>query len=172
MGDAKRAAAAYKRALAEAELPDLALLQGLADALVSDARPSEAVELLTGQQRSLKPGSEGGIDPTALQLLIGKVGSFKPVHLALGVHACAHGLTGKVIVDAQVYTQWPRHDADALAVYDKVIEERPQDFRGHAAKGVLLRKLGRKGEAQRAFLQARYNAPRELQPLVDKIIAP
>lgn len=57
-------------------------------------------------------------------------------------------------------------------MYDKIVAEHPEDFRGHAAKGVLLRKLGRKGDAQRAFLQARYNAPRELQPLVDKIIAP
>ncbi len=71
-----------------------------------------------------------------------------------------------------MYAQWPRHDADALAVYDGLTQQHPQDFRGYAAKGVLLRKLGRKGDAQRAFLQARYNAPRELQPQLDKIIAP
>ena len=73
LGDAKRAVPAYKRAVAEADSPDLALLQGMADALVSDARPREAIELLTAQQRGLKPGSEAGIDPTDLQLLIGKV---------------------------------------------------------------------------------------------------
>lgn len=90
---------------------------------------------------------------------------------ALVAPPCTRGLTGWVI-HVQVYTQWPRHDAEALAVYDRIVQEQPQDFRGYAAKGVLLRKLGRKGDAQRAFLQARYNAPRELQPLVDRIIAP
>ena len=65
--------AAYKRGVAEADAPDLGLLQGRTDALLSDARPQEAVELLTTQQRAVKPEQEGGIDPVDLQLLIGKV---------------------------------------------------------------------------------------------------
>lgn len=85
--DAKGAVAAYKRAVAEAEAPDLALLQGLTDALLSDARPQEAVELLTAQQRALKPGLEGGIDPIDLQLLIGKVLRAPELVLVLQSHA-------------------------------------------------------------------------------------
>jgi hypothetical protein len=91
--DAKGAVAAYKRAAAEAEAPDLALLQGLADALLSDARPQEAVELLTAQQRALKPNLEGGVDPIDLQLLIGKVAR-APSWCCSGMHgrhACMRG---------------------------------------------------------------------------------
>ena len=71
---------------------------------------------------------------------------------------------------AQVYSQWDRHDADALAVYDSIVQKNPLEFRGYLAKGVLLRKQGRKGDAQRAFLQARYNAPPEALNLIEKVI--
>ena len=70
LGDAKGAVAAYKRAVGEASSPDLALLQGLADALAADARQQEAVDFLSAQQ----PTSGGtGVDDVDLQLLIGKV---------------------------------------------------------------------------------------------------
>ena len=72
---------------------------------------------------------------------------------------------------AQVYSQWDRHVADALAVYDSIVQKDPTEFRGFLAKGVLLRKEGRKGDAQRAFLQARYNAPPEALYLIEKVIA-
>jgi len=44
--------------------------------------------------------------------------------------------------------------------------------RGHLAKGVLLRSEGRKGDADRAFLQARFLAPKELRSVVDRIAVP
>lgn len=69
----------------------------------------------------------------------------------------------------QVYSQWERHDADAMAVYDGIVQKDPLEFRGYLAKGVLLRKEGRKGDAQRAFLQARYNAPPEALNLIEKV---
>jgi hypothetical protein len=69
-----------------------------------------------------------------------------------------------------VFSQWERHDSDALAVYDAIIDKNPADFRGYLAKGVLLRRQGRKGDMQRAFLQARYNAPPEARPLLDRVI--
>lgn len=70
----------------------------------------------------------------------------------------------------QVYSQWDRHDGEAMAVFDGLTQKHPEDFRGHLAKGVLLRKEGRKGDAQRAFLQARYNAPPEALNLIEKVI--
>ena len=70
----------------------------------------------------------------------------------------------------QVYSEWDRHDAEAMAVYDGLIDKYPSDFRGYLAKGVLLRKEGRKGDMQRAFLQARYNAPPEATPILDRVI--
>lgn len=71
----------------------------------------------------------------------------------------------------QVYSQWDRHDGDAMAVFDGLTQEYPEDFRGYLAKGVLLRKEGRKGDAQRAFLQARYTAPPEALNLIEKVIS-
>ena len=69
LGDAKGAVAAYKRAVGEVSLPDLALLQGLADALTADARQQEAIDFLSAQQ----PKPQTGVDAVDLQLLIGKV---------------------------------------------------------------------------------------------------
>ena len=44
--------------------------------------------------------------------------------------------------------------------------------RGYLAKGVLLRSEGRRGDADRAFLQARFLAPKELRNVVDRIAVP
>lgn len=79
-------------------------------------------------------------------------------------------LDAKVSMCVQIYSQWDRHDGDAMAVYDSMTQKNPQEFRGYLAKGVLLRKEGRKGDAQRAFLQARYNAPPEALGLIEKVI--
>ncbi|EIE22110.1 hypothetical protein COCSUDRAFT_42503 [Coccomyxa subellipsoidea C-169] len=70
----------------------------------------------------------------------------------------------------RVYTEWDRHDAEAMEVYDRIIDKNPSDFRGYLAKGVLLRREGRKGDMQRAFLQARYNASPEAMPVLDRVI--
>ena len=69
LGDAKGAVAAYKRTVGEASSPDLALLQGLADALTADSRQQEAVDFLSAQQAD--PGT--GVDAVDLRLLVGKV---------------------------------------------------------------------------------------------------
>ncbi|CAL8467355.1 g6892 [Coccomyxa elongata] len=138
-GDSKGAVAAYKRAAAEAAEPDLGLLQGLAEALVSDGRPKEAAEYLLEQRKLAEAGR--GVDTVSLELLLGRV-----------------------------YSEWDRHDAEAMAVYDSLIDKYPSDFRGYLAKGVLLRKEGRKGDMQRAFLQARYNARPEATPILDRVI--
>ena len=81
----------------------------------------------------------------------------------------AHGVSESVRM--QVYSQWDRHDGDAMAVFDGILQKNPEDFRGYLAKGVLLRKEGRKGDAQRAFLQARYNAPPEALNLIERVIS-
>ncbi|KAK9916849.1 hypothetical protein WJX75_007827 [Coccomyxa subellipsoidea] len=138
-GDFKRAVAAYKRAAAEAPELDLSLLQGLAEALVSDGRPQEAAEYLLEQRKLAEAGT--GVDAVNLELLLGRV-----------------------------YTEWDRHDNEAMAVYERLIDQNPNDFRGYLAKGVLLRRQGRKGDMQRAFLQARYNAPPEATPILDRVI--
>ena len=63
--------AAYKRAAAEAPELDLSLLQGLAEALVSDGRPQEAAEYLLEQRKLAEAGT--GVDAVNLELLLGRV---------------------------------------------------------------------------------------------------
>lgn len=70
-GDFKGAVAAYKRAAAEAPELDLSLLQGLAEALVSDGRPQEAAEYLLEQRKLAEAGT--GVDAVNLELLLGRV---------------------------------------------------------------------------------------------------
>lgn len=74
-GDFKGAVAAYKRAAAEAAEPDLGLLQGLAEALVSDGRPKEAAEYLLEQRKLAEAGR--GVDDVSLELLLGRVSSLR-----------------------------------------------------------------------------------------------
>ncbi|KAL4458116.1 hypothetical protein ABPG75_012981 [Micractinium tetrahymenae] len=71
---------------------------------------------------------------------------------------------------AKTYAQWRGHVPDALAVYDLLIESRPDDFRAYLAKGLLLKEQGREGDAQRYFIQAKYYA-KENKQLVESIIS-
>ena len=43
--------------------------------------------------------------------------------------------------------------------------------RGYLAKGAVYKSQGRKSDAQRSFIQARYLAPANLKPLVEKLSA-
>ena len=61
--------------------------------------------------RSAAAGTSGAVGPVELQLLIGKV-----------------------------YSQWDKHFASALAVYDGLIEKFPDDFR-HAGRIACFMKL-------------------------------
>ncbi|KAI3435550.1 hypothetical protein D9Q98_001615 [Chlorella vulgaris] len=74
------------------------------------------------------------------------------------------------LLAAKTYAQWRGHVPDAIAVYDKLIETRPEDFRAYLAKGLLLQDQGRAGDAQRYFIQARFYA-KEQKNVVDQIIA-
>ena len=68
----------------------------------------------------------------------------------------------------KAFAQWPGHVDDALAAYDQLIVAFPKDFRGFLAKGTLLQELGRKGDATRCFIQARFLAPPEARALIDR----
>jgi hypothetical protein len=121
-------------------------LQGLTDALIANGQQSKAVKKLTQLRDGLAlapptpapaaaaadaagPASSSGraprpLDPVAVQLLLGKA-----------------------------YAGWRGHDPDALAAYDALIKSAPEDFRGYLAKGVFLKERGRRGDAERMFLQ-------------------
>ncbi|GIL49744.1 hypothetical protein Vafri_6040 [Volvox africanus] len=76
---------------------------------------------------------------------------------------------GVELLTAKVYSAWRGHDQDALATYDELIKAFPEDYRGYLAKGVFLKEKGRKADAERMFLQARFFAPASKQQLVRAI---
>ena len=123
-------------------------LQGLAGVLVSGGEGAAAVDLV----RSSIAAASAASSPSSS---LSSTPPLNVVELKL--------LLGKV------YSQWKGHGGDALNVYDELIASDPEDFRGHLAKGVLLKEAGRSGDAQRSFIQARFLAPPEARPLVDRI---
>ncbi|XP_038985920.1 uncharacterized protein LOC103705755 isoform X3 [Phoenix dactylifera] len=67
----------------------------------------------------------------------------------------------------KAYSDWG-HISDAVAVYDQLISEHPNDFRGYLAKGIILKENGKVGDAERMFIQARFFAPDNAKALVDQ----
>ena len=59
---------------------------------------------------------------------------------------------------------------DAEAAYAKVIAEHPEDFRGYLAKGVFFREVGKPGEADNLFRQAKSLAPKEMADVVNVVV--
>eukprot|EP00892_Ulva_mutabilis_P003284 jgi/Ulvmu1/1327/UM011_0055.1 len=149
LGRTADAVAAY-RAGRDRSPEDIGLLKGVAGALVQDGKPEAAVKELQAVGERVR--ARAGAATEGPRRSIGSV----EVDLLL----------------AKVYSQWKGHTGDALAVYERVIAENPEDFRGYLAKGVLLRSEGRKGDADRAFLQARFLAPKELRNVVDRVAVP
>lgn len=73
---------------------------------------------------------------------------------------------------AKTYSQWSGHGAEAEAVYNALIKERPSDYRIYLAKAVLQQEAGRTEDAQKSLVQARFYAgTREAKQLVDRIAA-
>lgn len=140
-GNLKGAAAAYKQGVeASAGDPSLEMLQGLAATLVTDGRAAEAAEVLDGV-KAAGVKEDAAVGRFELELLRGKV-----------------------------FSQWRGHTADAEAVYDALIKTSPDDFRGYLAKAVLLKEEGRKSDAERLFIQAKFYSPtKEAKALVDRI---
>eukprot|EP00850_Spirogloea_muscicola_P002445 SM000009S23574 [mRNA] locus=s9:881673:886012:+ [translate_table: standard] len=68
----------------------------------------------------------------------------------------------------KAYSAWGKA-GDAAAVYDGLIVSKPEDFRGYLARGVLLKEQGKKGDAERMFVQARFLAPEQAKGFVDRL---
>eukprot|EP00198_Chlamydomonas_reinhardtii_P013699 XP_001703036.1 predicted protein [Chlamydomonas reinhardtii] len=116
--------------------------------------------LLSQQSRKAVPAFE-----RAVELRRAAVGP--PVNTAGGVvmQPDLQLLTG--LVDA--YIANGEYGKDALATYEELIKAFPEDYRGYLAKGVFLKERGRKADAERMFLQARFYAPASKQQLVRAI---
>ncbi|KAG5559763.1 hypothetical protein RHGRI_003151 [Rhododendron griersonianum] len=54
----------------------------------------------------------------------------------------------------KAYSDWG-HVSDAVSIYDQLISNHPDDFRGYLAKGIILKQNDRVGDAERMFIQVR-----------------
>ncbi|XP_037487109.1 uncharacterized protein LOC119365571 isoform X1 [Triticum dicoccoides] len=144
----------YRNSLSSSDSIDFDVLRGLTNSLVAAKKPDQAVEVILScrrklsekrqtRQPDLEAANENGgqesrdIDPIQVDLLLGKA-----------------------------YSDWG-HISDAVTVYDNLITEHPEDFRGYLAKGAILKQNGKAGDAERMFIQAKFFAPEAAKALVD-----
>ncbi|VAH51671.1 unnamed protein product [Triticum turgidum subsp. durum] len=130
----------YRNSLSSSDSIDFDVLRGLTNSLVAAKKPDQAVEVILScrrklsekrqtRQPDLEAANENGgqefrdIDPIQVDLLLGKA-----------------------------YSDWG-HISDAVTVYDNLITEHPEDFRGYLAKGAILKQNGKAGDAERMFIQ-------------------
>ncbi|CAF2178635.1 unnamed protein product [Brassica napus] len=141
--------AAYKISEKVSNGIDLEVTRGLMNAYLAAKKPDEAVKFLldtrerlntrkTSTADSVSAETEPDLDPIQVELLLGKA-----------------------------YSDWG-HISDAIAVYDRLITDHPEDFRGYLAKGILLKENGSRGDAERMFIQARFFAPDKAKAFVDR----
>lgn len=119
--------AAYKISEKVTKGIDLEVTRGLMNAYLAAKKPDEAVKfLLDTRERlntrktstadtSVPAETEPDLDPIQVELLLGKA-----------------------------YSDWG-HISDAIAVYDRLITDHPEDFRGYLAKGIILKENGSRG---------------------------
>lgn len=108
LGRMNEAVAAF-RAGRERSPEDIGLLKGVAGALVQDGKPEAAVQELQGVAATIRAQAAAGETAADGRRTLGSV----EVDLLL----------------AKVYSQWKGHTGDALAVYERVIADNPEDFR-------------------------------------------
>lgn len=139
----------YRKAL-KVSPRSITLRKGLVEALVSQGKPDTAIEELASERDRLR-SLEADLKDNKLKDDEADEASLVQINLLLG----------------KTYAEWS-HINDALAVYDSIIKDNPEDFRGYLAKGILLRRQDRMGEAQRMFIQAKFFAPENMKGLVDR----
>lgn len=152
MGEYGSSAQAYRGAVELSPSESVDLLQGLTSALLADKQQQQAVDELLAARKRVQGAaaaaaaagetiSEEAADSVQVDLLLGKA-----------------------------YVSWGRA-SDAASVYDGIIARQPEDFRGYLAKGILFKDSGKKAEAEKLFLQARYLAPIQVKALVERMAA-
>ncbi|XP_028776856.1 uncharacterized protein LOC114733549 [Neltuma alba] len=147
--DYQGSVAAYKTSVTVGKDVNFEVLRGLTNSLLAAKKPDEAVQFLLACREQLNskktnngvdssPTESEKLDPVQIELLLGKA-----------------------------YSDWG-HVSDAVAVYDQLISTHPDDFRGYLAKGIILKENNSLGDAERMFIQARFFAPENAKPLVDR----
>ncbi|XP_071689167.1 uncharacterized protein, partial [Rutidosis leptorrhynchoides] len=146
MKDYEGSAAAYRTSAKISQKMNFEVLRGLTNALLAAKKPDEAVKVLLASRDRLEKekenrdnsDTESQLDPIQVELLLGKA-----------------------------YSDWG-HVGDAVSVYDQLISNNPNDFRGYLAKGIILKANGKIGDAERMFIQARFFAPEGAKAIVDR----
>jgi hypothetical protein len=138
--------------------------QGLTDALIANSQQSKAVARLTKLRdeladaptpRAATPAPSAAASTSAPDVAGEGTSAAAPAPPASGRAPRPVDPVAVQLLLGKAYAGWRGHDADALAAYDALIKSAPEDFRGYLAKGVFLKERGRRGDAERMFLQVR-----------------
>ncbi|XP_073016686.1 uncharacterized protein [Primulina eburnea] len=151
--DYEGSAKAYRSAYMTSKSSDFEVLRGLTNALLAAKKPDQAVQVLLATRGQLDKEKSSDNNDMTVRSTTGTSSGLDPIQVDL--------LLGKA------YADWG-HISDAVSVYDQLITNHPDDFRGYLAKGIVLKQNGSTGDAERMFIQARFFAPAEAKVLVDK----
>lgn len=190
-----RAVKAYERAAA-LQTYDAVVLSGLAEAFISNGQQRDAITFFKTAKDNLPSPASGQTTFTAAAPQVPTPAELTELSSATGEPITATVIpstepppqpssSGTIstsstpppsvdaisldLLTAKVYASWRGHDADAAAVYDSIIKYAPEDYRGYLAKGVFLRDKGRRADAERMFIQAKFYAPSSKQGVVARM---
>lgn len=153
--DYEGSSSSYRSALSSSDNIDFEVLRGLTNSLLAAKKPDQAVDIILLCRRKLNEKGQTGLADLEATNDNGRQKSqdIDPIQVDL--------LLGKA------YSDWG-HISDAISVYDKLITDHPEDFRGYLAKGIILKENGKAGDAERMFIQAKFFAPEAAKALVDR----
>ncbi|KAG2632990.1 uncharacterized protein LOC120659841 isoform X2 [Panicum virgatum] len=153
--DYEGSSSSYRSALSSSDNIDFEVLRGLTNALLAAKKPDQAVDIILSCRQKLNEKSQTRLADleAANDNGVQKPQDIDPIQVDL--------LLGKA------YSDWG-HISDAVSVYDKLINEHPEDFRGYLAKGIILKENGKSGDAERMFIQAKFFAPEAAKALIDR----
>jgi tetratricopeptide (TPR) repeat protein len=183
LGRSPAAVADYLVRLTEAVPTDAAAWRQLGAARLAGGDAKGAIAALErARAESPPPGSAGfdadGDAAAVVALAAARVVEGKPGAAVAELRAAAPGLGAPGgepalrvgLALGKTLAEWKGHSPEAVRTYEELEAAAPSDYRPPLAKGVLLRSLGRPGEARRALLQARFLAPPEERVVVSAII--
>ncbi|KAL8466580.1 hypothetical protein ACS0TY_035586 [Phlomoides rotata] len=142
---------AYRSAERASKSVDFEILRGLTNSLLAAKKPDEAVQILLATRERLNKEKTTADSDLSVESTAGMKSDVDPIQVEL--------LLGKA------YADWG-HVSDAVSVYDQLISNHPDDFRGYLAKGIILKENGSTGDAERMFIQVRDGALIHFLPLL------
>lgn len=143
IGDREGAAQSY-RSILTSKPGNVEALQGLVSLLLQQNRPEAAIGLLQDTLKGAPQANQvapGSIDVLSVQLILG-----------------------------QVYAEEKRY-AEALAIYDELTKNKPDDFRPVLGKAIVLKRQGKSGEATSLFSKATTLAPAKYKDQIQQLAA-